>query len=156
MQNAWTAWCQEDQTDVSEQKLSRCLESSRETRHKWLSVRHSMECQTLQLNWHVVGQCLGWPAFFACVVLSLMIVAQSPEWWCRWRPRLNASSVLLIATNLQHLFVTDCVTIIHLSSPVLFLLSLQLAIHSMWPKTHSSTPGIWPLCQRGWCMNAPG
>lgn len=62
-QNAWAEWCQGDQTDVSEQKLSRCLDSSRERRHKWLSARHSTECQTLQLNWHVAGQCPGWPAF---------------------------------------------------------------------------------------------
>lgn len=156
MQNARDEWCQGDQADVDEQKLSRCLGSSRERRHKWLSARHSMECQTLQLNWRMAGQCLGWPAFSACVVLSLSIAAQSPEWWCRWPLRLNASSAPIIATNLQHLSVTDDAAIIHLFSPALLLLSLQLAIHLKWPKNHFSTPGSWPLCQRGWCANALG
>ena len=98
----------------------------------------------------------GMARFFARVVLSLTIAAQSPEWWCRWPQRLNASSVPIITTNLQHLFVTNSAAIIHLSFPVLLLLSLQLAIHFMWPKKHSRTPGTWPLCQRGWCVNALG
>lgn len=70
VQNAQAEWCQGDQADVSEQKLSGCLGSSRERRHKWLSARHSMECQTLQLNWHVAGQGPGWPALF--LVLSFL------------------------------------------------------------------------------------
>lgn len=67
----------------------------------------------------------------ACIVLSLVIDAQSPEWWCRWPQRLNANSMPIITTNLQYLFVTDGAAIIYLSSPVLLLLSLQLAIHFM-------------------------
>lgn len=93
---------------------------------------------------------------FSCVVPSLTVAAQSPEWWCRWSQTLNASSVPIMSTSLHHLFVTDGAAIIHPSSPVLLLLSLQLAIHFMWPKKHSSTPGSWPLCQRGWCVNALG
>lgn len=88
-------------------------------------------------------------SFSTRVVLSLTIAAQSPEWWCRWPQRLNASSVPIITANLQHLLVTDGAAIIHLSSPVLLLLWLQLDIHLMWPKKRSSTPGTWPLCQRG-------
>jgi len=52
--------------------------------------------------------------------------------------------------------VTSSATIIHLSSPVPLLLSLQLAVHFMWPKKHSSTPGIWPLYKGGWCVNVLG
>lgn len=98
----------------------------------------------------------GMASSFPRVVLSPTIAAQSPEWWCRWPQRLNASSVPIITTNLQHLFVTDGAAIIHLPALVLLLLSLQLAIHFTWPKKQSITPGSWPLCQRGWCMNALG
>lgn len=69
-QNAKAEWCQGPQTDVSEQKLSGCLGSSRERRHKWLPARHSVECQTWQLNWHMTGQCPGWPALL--LVLSFL------------------------------------------------------------------------------------
>lgn len=136
-------------------EAQRVLEGLRrqETQVAISKTQHGVPDITTEL---ACGKTMARVASSFSLVISLIVAAQPREWWCRWPQKLHASSVPTATTSLQHLFVTGSAAIIHLSSPVLLLLSLQLAVHFMWPKKHSSTPGIWPLCQGGWCVNAVG
>lgn len=124
VQNAWSEWCQGDRTDVSEQKLSGCLGSSGEMRHKWLSARCSMKCQTLQLNWQWQGSVWDGQLCHLCCLFSTnccsvtwMAVQVATEtqcqlhahhhyqlptyfrdWWCSHHSSLLSGSVPVVST----------------------------------------------------------